>query len=124
MIKKKNETEPGPYPNTTLVTVTQDYKVIVDTEDWTDWLDQYRWYLVKYNDMPYAATGIRSEGKRVSLHMHRLVADVSSRQIKVKYKDRPENNILDNRKSNLIKELIVDSTEAAYRKILDKRKRR
>lgn len=80
-----------------LIPLTQGYTATVDDEDF-DLVNQYKWRIRKDGFNIYAHTQIKKEnGKRTTIHMHRLVMNASNSQLI----DHRNHNGLDNQKANL-----------------------
>ena len=80
------------------IALTQGKYAIVDPEDYEK-LVQYKWYAKKGVRTYYALHSVTNGGKqkRINLHMHHLVINVSADM----YCDHVNHNGLDNRKANL-----------------------
>jgi len=75
-----------------LIPLTQGKFAIVDAADY-DWLNQYKWHVIKYKNTSYART--QKNGK--SIRMHRLITGAPSHLLV----DHRDSNGLNNRRSNL-----------------------
>lgn len=78
------------------IQLTQGYITLVDDEDY-DWLNQWKWTVIKQGNSGYAYRGIRVDGKNKTVRMHRLIMDAP----KGMDIDHIDGNGLNNQRSNL-----------------------
>lgn len=79
-----------------IIPLTRSKVAIVDDEDY-DWLAKHSWCAIRPNGIFYAMRGFHSNGKNVSVYMHRQIMNAKS-GVQIDHINR---NSLDNRKSNL-----------------------
>lgn len=79
-----------------LIKLTQGKFAQVDDEDY-DYLNQWKWYAKKCQNLYYAARGVLIEGKMKSIYMHRIIMNTSFDL----HTDHLDRNTLNNQKSNL-----------------------
>jgi hypothetical protein len=79
------------------IILTQGKVAIVDDEDY-DYLNQFKWHVIKYGNIFYAYRNIKKlNGKRSSFSMHRTIMNANKGYIV----DHINQDTLDNRKINL-----------------------
>lgn len=60
---------------TKIIKLTKGYETIVDDEDFEK-LNKYQWYVIKKSNMHYAVRNAIRDGKRKTVHMHRLLMNL------------------------------------------------
>lgn len=80
-----------------LIPLTQGYSAMVDDEDF-EWLMQWKWRASVKSNTVYAITGIKCDGRRTSMLMHRAILRVTDSKIDV---DHGDGNGLNNRRENI-----------------------
>lgn len=79
------------------IPLTQGEFAIVDAKDFV-WLNEKKWGLAKNGKMFYAVRTETINGKSKSIYMHRLILNISHREIKIDHKD---GNGLNNQRNNI-----------------------
>ena len=91
------------------IKLTQGKVALVDDADY-DWLNQWKWCL--HNKM-YAVRNVYSDGKRRTIHMHRVILGITDPKIKGDHKD---GNGLNNQRANLRTATSVQNQQNQKRK--------